>query len=141
MPSDVALSGASRRRLSASWSSNASASASEAPGGGVAGSREHPDISGKVIVDASVAIAWRRFIDDFSKSLLPLHHHHVLVATEQRNELKAHRHVLTYFLLHSPGPRGCQQLVLVSVLCFGSTFDIDNDFAPGEPASKNSSTC
>ena len=64
-PSDVAVSGTSRRRLLPMSSSNARASASVSGEAAVVeavdpGSRLHADISGSVAVDASVAMAWRR---------------------------------------------------------------------------------
>ena len=73
-PSDVAVSGTSRRRLLPTSSSNARASASVVVEGVVAegvviegvdaGSREHADISGNAAVDARVAMASRRVIKD-----------------------------------------------------------------------------
>ena len=57
MPSDVALSGERRSRLSATPSSSASASASVAAVGAL---RVHPFISGSAAADTSAAIASRR---------------------------------------------------------------------------------
>src|SRR4051812_36779687 len=72
MPSEVALSGNRRRRLSATESSSASAPASVAGGGAPRRSPEHADISGPAAAETSTVMASRRLSEDLATATSPL---------------------------------------------------------------------